>query len=940
MKRMTMLFLILVASFSAIFAENDQFMEAGSGINPTDVPFKATVGKKTWSAVLYTKEELGQAKTITKLGLNAAFDIGQEFSIYEQKVFMKHTDLDKFESASMYGFSNPAGVGSTFEQVLTLDSLTFENKGFLVLDINDFDYNGNENLIVYFESKNDTTSGSLKFMSKVVPYGSGRAIAASSDYTIPTSEEGHEAEPASLPNMRFYYDDEGAETAYDPSPYSGKVKASINPNFKFYLGDNAATYDLYLGSAIDAMTLVADGESAVGGLNSYVSSSTLEQNTEYFWKVVVKDASGNVTEGNVWDFITESIIVVDMDNPYFEGFESTAGYTTPWPMENWEDNCGVFYGWRKHDDDHWGNAYNNAHTGKVCAMAHSNYYNKDDKALLTSPTFQLPGNSQISFYWCDNEYVPILNSKGKVKDNSRAIMPDTTYFEISNNGGESWTVLAQLNEEADTMQDYRKEEVLLGDYANQKVMFRWRYVVEDMEFGHYGYETYLDDIEIIATDLGSQLNIANDDVVFDAIANTTESVVKVGIKNVGGAPLTISSFAVEAPFAVETRNIVLAPEAVDTVLVKFNPQTIGDFTGTLTFTHDGAGETEIPLSGTSFGRIDSFEESFDTQQTLPDAWSSIILKDEADISNVYVNGITIDSHSDPYHVKLYNSTDTTATLMLVTPAMKNFTGKMLTFWLKKSYVEQQNTLEIGVMGNPNDVSSFEEVHTISSAMTAEYEKYSIAIPEVDGKPYIAFNFADHVGQFNSIYLDDISFRTDVFEVPPATNTLQPLNNGYNTLISTILKWEVGQSATQGYKLYIGTDNPPTNIENGLVIDDAYNTMYEFAAELDYSKRYYWKVVPFNSIGDAVDCPIWSFQTGADPVVTVGEGEPYNENYDTYSNGYLPELEGWTVEDYAGFQLFDWLVFNQNGLAYSAPGWNDHIGQSTASPIELKGTTFQ
>ncbi len=30
--------------------------------------------------------------------------------------------------------------------------------------------------------------------------------------------------------------------------------------------------------------------------------------------------------------------------------------------------------------------------------------------------------------------------------------------------------------------------------------------------------------------------------------------------------------------------------------------------------------------------------------------------------------------------------------------------------------------------------------------------------------------------------------------------------------------------------------------------------------LEYSTTYYWKVVPYNAIGDAENCPVWQFTT--------------------------------------------------------------------------------
>ncbi len=46
---------------------------------------------------------------------------------------------------------------------------------------------------------------------------------------------------------------------------------------------------------------------------------------------------------------------------------------------------------------------------------------------------------------------------------------------------------------------------------------------------------------------------------------------------------------------------------------------------------------------------------------------------------------------------------------------------------------------------------------------------------------------------------------------------------------------------------------------------------------DYGTIYYWQVIPHNIIGDAQDCPIWSFTTMDDPSIATF---PYQESFDT------------------------------------------------------------
>ena len=86
-----------------------------------------------------------------------------------------------------------------------------------------------------------------------------------------------------------------------------------------------------------------------------------------------------------------------------------------------------------------------------------------------------------------------------------------------------------------------------------------------------------------------------------------------------------------------------------------------------------------------------------------------------------------------------------------------------------------------------------------------------------------------------------------------------------------LQWSppsFGDPAT-GYKLYLGTDNPPTNMENGLDMGDQLS--YQFNVPLQTNTNYYWQVVPYNDNGDANNpCQVWIFNTAPmpDPVATA------------------------------------------------------------------------
>jgi len=77
----------------------------------------------------------------------------------------------------------------------------------------------------------------------------------------------------------------------------------------------------------------------------------------------------------------------------------------------------------------------------------------------------------------------------------------------------------------------------------------------------------------------------------------------------------------------------------------------------------------------------------------------------------------------------------------------------------------------------------------------------------------------------------------------------------------------------GYKVYFGTDNTPTNIVNGTT---QAGTSFTPAADLALNTTYYWRVIAYNTIGDAVSTPVYSFTTrnfkpGAFTLTSIANG---------------------------------------------------------------------
>lgn len=182
--------------------------------------------------------------------------------------------------------------------------------------------------------------------------------------------------------------------------------------------------------------------------------------------------------------------------------------------------------------------------------------------------------------------------------------------------------------------------------------------------------------------------------------------------------------------------------------------------------------------------------------------------------------------------------------------------------------------------------------------------------------------------------------------PGCTSLVYPPNESTNIPIDESLVWDPESLAT-GYLIFFGTDYPPSNIENGTDLGDV--TTYNPAALLEEFTEYHWKIVPYNAVGQATGCSIWSFTTGANPYpapmnlqaqvqndfdVLLSWDEPlykqslYEDDFEYYSAGDFLAVENptwWTT----------WS--NQPGSAEDVPVSGD-VAYSGSKSIIIQNST--
>jgi len=152
----------------------------------------------------------------------------------------------------------------------------------------------------------------------------------------------------------------------------------------------------------------------------------------------------------------------------------------------------------------------------------------------------------------------------------------------------------------------------------------------------------------------------------------------------------------------------------------------------------------------------------------------------------------------------------------------------------------------------------------------------------------------------------------IAEPYPATEP-SPSNGSGGIYPFTSYNWKDSRSRSTHFKIYIGTDNPPSNIVNGEFVND---TTYYLNENLNFEEQYFWRIVSYNDYGSA-ESSTWSFTTGSPPDEDFETGN-FN-NQDWYFEGDI-----------------DWIIDNtvaRNGTFSARSGPIDH-DQQTSLLIEL------
>ncbi len=433
------------------------------------------------------------------------------------------------------------------------------------------------------------------------------------------------------------------------------------------------------------------------------------------------------------------------------------------------------------------------------------------------------------------------------------------------------------------------------------------YLLSAQTFGEFGTGTTSGSTprQSILSDQGNSSRYPSDAIININPGSVTFSSTVVGatltrtvsITNQGSTPLVISGITPTGPFtATNPGTIEVGQTSVSTI--SFMPNAAGNATGSITFNIEGAfsGVNTVQLTGSTYTAYSTIYQNFDASTTMPQDWSTIAIVQNS-TSFVHVHSASFDAHSGLNFIKMYNGGEdnVNAKLFLVSPGVNQLSNNVLTYYAKSSWGQATDTMILGTMSNPQDPASFTPLQSIN--LTNLYQQFSFTFNASNTDKFIAFKHGLGNAQNYAVYIDDISWEADSIVPNPAV-AVYPASASTDIRIKfadkhlvQALTWSNGGGNPTGYKFYFG-ETPALELISNMDL----NNVNEYALDLmlDYNTTYYWKIVPYNLDGDAIDCPTWTFTTLSDPTITINATSFLNEGFESSIVGYTPL--GWEMEN--------------------------------------------
>ncbi len=817
MKKIGLIFCLLMLTTSALFGG---YIEIGDGNTPNSyIPFYG-IYDYSWSTYILTSQQLGFAMDINEI----QFQIGNEpsnYSMENQQIYLKHTNDTEVTTT----YPDPANNGFT----LVYDGSTNWNGGGWqgVIFDTEFSYNGSSNLQIVWINNDGTYANSYPNFLKTET-GLNTASYKYADNSFPAIAG---SITTYFPNTRLGYTVEN-EPAYPTIifPLANSVNIETGSALEWTYGENTEFIHVYL-SDIESDVVNSEASALVVNGNLITTfSPSLENGKFYYWKVVASNSITTViSQTSIFSFSTEISEISEF--PYNEGFENSWIGTPPAPL-GWQQ-ITVF------GDNYWERSATNAHSGSYSAKAP--YSTTGGDHLLVTPTinFDVSKEYRIKFWLMGHSSYPtdlkVQIASGNYTDETD-FTTDLAYYITGNN-----------------MPTVMTEQVIqIGNYDGEYAI-AFRAIDDD------GFYVYLDDITIEEVPTTAVLNIHPDSINFGSYFQDASVIAEtVTISNLGSLTSEITGISLSNSdyFSLTDENTY--PNYIDSqssITVNVTPLT-----------------TSIGLHQATLNIFETDPE--DSNNTLTHT---------VDLE-VNIRDNTGDNHHNPIILNFAEQIIENNTTSLYSNSYDFCTGPSRVYKLS---LENPQIMDISLDGTTWDTklwvfNSYESIDTATSNDDAWYyndDEYQAGqggkanssksrdratwskmnpTLAVSGDYYILISgFGSNEGDF----IMTINFEG--YTVPDAITYVSPADASTGLDAWGSLEWNASSYA-EGYLVYLSSNSSFTDITP----EDIQTTSYNFT-QLDYSTSYYWKVIPYNFLGQTEDTvEIWSFTTGIDPSISL------------------------------------------------------------------------
>ncbi|MBW6497787.1 MAG: choice-of-anchor D domain-containing protein [Bacteroidales bacterium] len=230
-----------------------------------------------------------------------------------------------------------------------------------------------------------------------------------------------------------------------------------------------------------------------------------------------------------------------------------------------------------------------------------------------------------------------------------------------------------------------------------------------------------------------------------------------------------------------------------TLQMGFSPTSAGVKNASLSINHNGTNSPySVPITADCYNPLNYFFENFDGVGApfLPPIWNKIVQSTSA---NAFVGTFTdATPASPPNHVRMFNSNDNDAQLLLVTPAVSGFDDNWLGF--KAKTFSSNQLLKIGTLADPRNPETFEEIERVI-VPAGTYTQFYIPFTDYDGSNQFLALLHGLGGTNRSIYIDDVVWEAmpldPVFSVSPTSHDFGPVLIGATSAAQSFTIRNVG-----------------------------------------------------------------------------------------------------------------------------------------------------